>query len=222
MNIKDINQSLLDIYNRHSKKQGKSNILPNNTPYDWVYEVSKDLNFKWTGHRSIKKIYELITNDTKDFLFTRGLMVYNWNLYSTYTFYKNIFHLVDINNIVFPNVINGKVTDLKKIIELLHKNYIIKSTVIYLIGVKDDEDNVLPPKKVGFSNQFDDRLYNIEKAGPLYPFVIKKWFVPFSERHKIEASIHKQLKSHLLRDKKEWFKDPDNSIESLIDNFINN
>ena len=57
MNIKDINQSLLDIYNRHSKKQGKSNILPNNTPYDWVYEVSKDLNFKWTGHRSIKKIY---------------------------------------------------------------------------------------------------------------------------------------------------------------------
>ena len=129
---------------------------------------------------------------------------------------------MDINNIVIPNVINGKVTDLKKIIELLHKNYIIKSTVIYLIGVKDDEDNVLPPKKVGFSNQFDDRLYNIEKAGPLYPFVIKKWFVPFSERHKIEASIHKQLKSHLLRDKKEWFKDPDNSIESLIDNFINN
>lgn len=212
--IKEKNK-IIEVFEKHPGSQGKRpDGFPTDQPYDRMYEISKDLNFKWRGN-NILKLEKLIKHDFDNNIISYGLINCKWKISATYKAHQDGIFKIDVENggEICKKILNGEIIKLNDAISQIKKKFNLKSNNhLYLIGIKDI-DYVFPYKKIGVSNDVSERLYSFETHTPFDYFIIKLWEIEIGKEQFVESLLHKTFKH--CRKKREWFIDDDTLLDKV-------
>jgi hypothetical protein len=165
----------------------------------------------------LNKLYEILKNDGRDFLYTKGIFEYNWNIGVTYSLYKKEGFEIDYNGdrILVDKIISGEERNFNTIRQKLLCHYNVDNSYLYLLGIKDN-DNIFKYKKIGVSTCPNKRilLFNTSVPFDIYPLSI--WKVSNDTKFKLESYFHKKFKN--IHKKLEWYIDDENKIQNIMDN----
>lgn len=222
MELKEIRQEIINCFDMFPNKRGLRN-KSHSKKYPKGYnrynlipeEIEKRVNFKFKKREdNLKKVYEMVSNDTSDFFYTKGLVHYRWGVFLTYKFFNSGLYDKELNakNSLIKKVKLGEVTDLRFIYNTLMERYKQKNNYVYLLGIKDD-DKLFNYKKIGVTsgNPYDRiRILNTSVPFEIYPISI--WKINIGNHFEVETYFHRKFSE--LRKKCEWFEDKNDIILS--------
>jgi len=170
-------------------------------------------NFRYRDKRCIYMLQKLIECESPCYMM--GLLKYNWPILTTFNASTKRYFEKDVDNIIINPLFKEDITDLKKLFELFRKHYKDYSDcLLYIMSISDD-GILMPYKKIGFSRSIMTRKARISLELPYEISEIKKWEIESNRLLFIERHIHKILNPH--RKNGEWFRDPNDTLISLID-----
>lgn len=180
---------------------------------DRYVRIAKEINNRWIDKRCIYKLEKLISQP--NLAYVRGLLKYNWPIYTTYDIFIKRYFERDIDGVIT----DANSTDINSLISTFRVHYNDNSDCfLYMISFVDDGEPY-QYKKIGFTRRIVSRKNYLKLAIPPDIASIKRWEIQSNQLWNVEDHIKKFLKPY--HKKGEWFKDTDNILSDLINEELN-
>jgi hypothetical protein len=188
--------------------------------------ISQELNYKW-GKFTLPFLFQILSNDTSDLFYSKGLLKYNWPIDTIKRMIKNNYYERDTDDVIKSKVLRGELTKINEVIRIFREHYSDSSNChLYIFGVDDERmnHNLL---KIGISLELQRRENTVTRGqSPYDAILVAAWEIEFEKLKYVETILHNKFR-HLNKKfrnpnkKSEWFYDPDGSLIENVRNEIN-